>query len=89
MAAIVATLDAMSEEGMVENARDIGAQVLGPGLKKLAERYPMIGEARGVGVTISNQPRTTGAVQADRRACLLGDAAQLTDRAPRTPGDRQ
>ena len=44
MAAIVATLDAMSEEGMVENARDIGAQVLGPGLKKLAERYPMIGD---------------------------------------------
>ncbi|MDH2244637.1 aspartate aminotransferase family protein [Pseudomonas sp. GD03855] len=50
MAAIVATLDAMTEEGMVENARDIGAQVLGPGLKKLAERYPMIGEARGVGL---------------------------------------
>ena len=45
-----AFFDAMTEEGMVENARDIGAQVLGPGLKKLAERYPMIGEARGVGL---------------------------------------
>ena len=50
MAAIVATLDAMQEEGMVENARAIGSQVLGPGLTALAARYAMIGQARGVGL---------------------------------------
>ncbi|MFF7707695.1 aminotransferase class III-fold pyridoxal phosphate-dependent enzyme [Pseudomonas sp. NPDC007930] len=51
MAAIVATLDAMSAEGMVENARMIGESALGPGLRALAARYPMIiGEVRGLGV---------------------------------------
>ncbi len=50
MAAIVATLDAMAEEGIVENAATIGNGVLGEGLKALAEKYAMIGEVRGSGV---------------------------------------
>jgi taurine--2-oxoglutarate transaminase len=50
MAAIVATLDAMQEEGVVENARRIGEDVLGPGLKALADKHPVIGEARGIGL---------------------------------------
>ena len=50
MAAIVATLDAMQEEGVVENARQIGEDVLGPGLKALADKHPVIGEARGIGL---------------------------------------
>ncbi len=50
MAAIVATLDAMAEEQVVENAAAIGAQVLGPGLQALAAKYPLIGEVRGLGV---------------------------------------
>src|SRR5215472_4819133 len=49
-ASIVATIDAMKEEGIVENAARIGAQVLGPGLAELAERHPVIGEVRGLGV---------------------------------------
>jgi len=49
-ASIVATIDAMKEEGVVENAARIGATVLGPGLRELAERHPVIGEVRGVGV---------------------------------------
>ena len=49
-AAIVATIDAMKEEGMVENAARIGTDVLGPGLRELAERHPVIGEVRGLGV---------------------------------------
>jgi taurine--2-oxoglutarate transaminase len=50
MAAIVATLDAMEEEGIVENAASIGRDRLAPGLAELQAKHPMIGEVRGVGV---------------------------------------
>jgi len=50
MASIVASIDAMDEEGIVENAATIGREVLGPGLLELASRHPMIGEVRGLGV---------------------------------------
>ena len=50
MAAIVATLDVMAEEGIVDNARQVGQEVLGPGLQSLAAKYPLIGEARGIGL---------------------------------------
>ncbi|WP_210506290.1 aspartate aminotransferase family protein [Naasia sp. SYSU D00057] len=50
MASIVAALDAMEEEGIVENAAAIGRDVLGPGLAALAEKHEVIGEVRGVGV---------------------------------------
>ncbi|QBK04235.1 aspartate aminotransferase family protein [Hylemonella gracilis] len=50
MASVIATLDAMAEEGMVENARRIGEDHLGPGVKALAARHPIIGEVRGKGV---------------------------------------
>jgi len=49
-AAAVGTITAMREERIVENAARIGADVLGPGLRELAERHPVIGEVRGVGV---------------------------------------
>lgn len=49
-ASIVASIDAMTEEGIIDNAKRIGTDVLGPGLSELAERHPVIGEARGLGV---------------------------------------
>ncbi|CAN5392341.1 aspartate aminotransferase family protein [soil metagenome] len=49
-AAAVGTMQAMEEEGIVENAAEIGETVLGPGLRELAERHPLIGEVRGMGV---------------------------------------
>ena len=49
-ASIVASIDAMKDEGIVENAARIGETVLGPGLRDLAERHPVIGEVRGLGV---------------------------------------
>ena len=49
-ASIVASIDAMTEEGIVENAARIGEDVLGPGLRELADRHPVIGEVRGLGV---------------------------------------
>lgn len=50
MASIVAALDAMDEEGIVDNARVIGTDHLAPGLAQLAAKHPMIGEVRGLGV---------------------------------------
>ncbi|BDV29665.1 aspartate aminotransferase family protein [Microbacterium terricola] len=49
-ASIVASIDAMESEGIVENARRIGAEAIGPGLAALAEKHPLIGEVRGEGV---------------------------------------
>jgi taurine--2-oxoglutarate transaminase len=49
-AAAVGTMQAMEEEGIVEHAAEIGETVLGPGLRELAERHPLIGEVRGMGV---------------------------------------
>lgn len=50
MASIVASIDAMKEEGIVENAARIGRDVLAPGLAELADKHPVIGEVRGLGV---------------------------------------
>jgi taurine--2-oxoglutarate transaminase len=49
-AAAVATITAMREERVVENAAHIGETVLGPQLRALAERHPSIGDVRGTGV---------------------------------------
>ncbi|WP_419996329.1 aspartate aminotransferase family protein [Streptomyces boninensis] len=48
-AAAVATMTAMADEEIVENAFRLGAEVLGPGLQALAERHPVVGEIRGLG----------------------------------------
>jgi taurine--2-oxoglutarate transaminase len=49
-AAAVATMNAMAEEKIVDNAATIGETVIGPGLRELAERHPSVGEVRGLGV---------------------------------------
>jgi taurine--2-oxoglutarate transaminase len=40
----------MREEGIIEHARRLGAEVIGPELAKLADRHPSVGEVRGLGV---------------------------------------
>ena len=50
MASIVGSIDAMDAEGVVENARTIGTDHLGPGLAELAEKHEIIGNVRGLGV---------------------------------------
>ncbi|MFF0607099.1 aspartate aminotransferase family protein [Nocardia tengchongensis] len=49
-AAAVATINAMTDERIVENAADMGERVIGPGLRELADRHPSVGEVRGLGV---------------------------------------
>ena len=49
-ASAVATIDVMHEEKVIENARAMGEKVIGPALRELAAKHPVIGEVRGVGV---------------------------------------
>ncbi|MDN4640044.1 aspartate aminotransferase family protein [Agreia sp. PsM10] len=50
MAAIVGAIDAMDAEGIIDNAHRIGRDKLAPGLAALADKYPIIGDVRGLGV---------------------------------------
>ncbi|QAV70527.1 aspartate aminotransferase family protein [Salinibacterium sp. UTAS2018] len=49
-ATVVASLDTIASEGVLEHVRDIGENHIGPALNALAERHPSIGEVRGRGV---------------------------------------
>ena len=49
-AAVVATINAMRDEGMVENAARLGEELIGPALRDFAQRHPSVGEVRGAGV---------------------------------------
>lgn len=48
-AAAVATINAMRDEGIVENAAQLGADVFAPGLAALQEKHQSVGEVRGAG----------------------------------------
>jgi taurine---2-oxoglutarate transaminase len=49
-ASAVASIQIFKEEGIVEHARQLGEEVIGPGLRDLAEKHPSVGEVRGLGV---------------------------------------
>lgn len=49
-AAAVATINVMEEEGVISHAARLGASVVEPTLRDLAERHPSVGEVRGTGM---------------------------------------
>ena len=49
-ASAVASINIFKEEGIIEHARSLGAEVIGPGLEKLQANHPSVGEVRGLGV---------------------------------------
>jgi taurine---2-oxoglutarate transaminase len=49
-ASAVASINIFREEGIIEHARSLGADVIGPELRALAERHPSVGDVRGLGV---------------------------------------
>lgn len=53
-AAGVATIRAMREEKMLENAAEKGIQLM-TGLRKLQEEYPQIGDVRGLGLMVGTE----------------------------------
>lgn len=48
-ASAVAAITIMREEGVIQNARRLGEEVIGPELRRIAERHPSVGEVRGLG----------------------------------------
>lgn len=73
MAAIVATLDAMAEEGIVEHAAAIGHGVLGEGLNALAAKHAIIGEVRGSGVFWALELVTDQVTRQAMPAAVMGE----------------
>jgi 4-aminobutyrate aminotransferase len=57
-AAAVATIQCMREEGMIENSRQCGIQLI-TGLRRLQEEYPMIADVRGLGLMVGSEFRTS------------------------------
>jgi taurine--2-oxoglutarate transaminase len=49
-AAAVASIGAFKEEGIIEHARHLGTDVVGPALTEIAARHRSVGEVRGLGV---------------------------------------
>lgn len=82
-AAGVATVQAMREEKMVENAQQMG-NVLMTGLRKLQEDHPEIGDVRGLGLMIATEFTTdthepfTDRAKAVTKAALSEDLMLLT-----------
>ncbi|MCB0228224.1 MAG: aminotransferase class III-fold pyridoxal phosphate-dependent enzyme, partial [Anaerolineae bacterium] len=58
-AAAVATIQAIREENLLDNAVQRGAQ-LTSGLRHLQEEYPVIGDIRGLGLMIGTEFRDSG-----------------------------
>ncbi|MEI7755628.1 MAG: aspartate aminotransferase family protein [Actinomycetota bacterium] len=48
-ASAVASINIFKEEGLIDYARTLGSDVIGPELAKLAAKHPSIGEVRGLG----------------------------------------
>ena len=48
-ASAVASMNIFREEKILENVREVGASVIGPRLRELAEKHPSVGEVRGLG----------------------------------------
>ena len=72
-ASAVASIGIFKEEGIIEHARHLGTDVIGPALADMATRHPSIGEVRGLGVfwaielvTRPDDPRAARAVQRRR-----------------------
>ncbi|WP_297005236.1 aspartate aminotransferase family protein [uncultured Corynebacterium sp.] len=73
MAAIVATITAMEEEGVVEHAAELGEKTIGPALHAL-DSVPTVGEVRGTGVfwavELVTDKATREPLPADRMAAI-------------------
>jgi taurine--2-oxoglutarate transaminase len=49
-ASAVASINIFREEGIIEHARMLGTDVIGPELEKLKAKHPSVGDVRGLGV---------------------------------------
>jgi len=78
LAAAVATLGVLQEEGLVENAAARGAQLL-DGLKAIQAKYAnVIGDVRGQGLMVATEFADAATAKAVQRACLEENLLVLT-----------
>jgi 4-aminobutyrate aminotransferase len=76
-AAALATLDVIQDEGLVENAAEMGVRLL-DGLRKVASAHPVIGDVRGLGLMVGSEfgtgdePDTAAAQRAQQEAAKRG-----------------
>jgi 4-aminobutyrate aminotransferase len=77
-AAALATLDVITDEKLVDNARDVGA-ALESGLNKVAADHPVISDVRGLGLmlasefrTVDGEPDAATALRAQQEAASRG-----------------
>ena len=79
-ASAVASINIFEDEGIIDHARALGSEVIGPALNEIAERHPSVGEVRGLGVfwaiELVRNP--------DTRAPLVPFNATGADAAPMT-----
>ena len=64
-AAAVATIDAMKEEKMIENANMIGETILGPGLAELAKKHKVIGDTAPMAAGVIHTDFQKGFIKAE------------------------
>lgn len=57
-AAAVATIKAMKEEKMLNNAQERGLQLI-QGLREIQQEFPVIGDVRGIGLMVATEFRTS------------------------------
>ncbi len=78
-ASAVAAIRIMREERTIENAAEVGENVLGPGLRALADRHELVGDVRGLGVfwgvelvadRRTREPLDAGTMKALQEACV-------------------
>ncbi|HEY5303846.1 MAG TPA: aminotransferase class III-fold pyridoxal phosphate-dependent enzyme, partial [Acidimicrobiales bacterium] len=58
------SMEAMESEGIIDNARRIGDDVLRPSIEALATKHPVIGDVRGTGVFFALELVTNRATRA-------------------------
>jgi 4-aminobutyrate aminotransferase len=75
-AAGVATIRALREENMLENANERGIQLM-TGLRKFQEEYPQIGDVRGLGLMIGTEFIVDG--RADKAKQLVKDVIHTAE----------
>ena len=69
-AAALATIDCLYEDGLIDNARTLGAHAL-QRLEAMKEKYPLIHEVRGLGLHLGIELRRNGQPAADEADTLL------------------
>ena len=69
-ASAVASINIFKDEGIVEHARHLGTDIIGPALEGFAARHPSVGDVRGLGVfwaiELVRRPRDEGTARPGR-----------------------